>query len=432
MRVLALSAPLIALLHLSPAVARADWPEFRGPWGNGHAQAPGETKPVGLPVRWSETENVAWKTPIPHLGWSTPVVMGGQVWLTTATKAGHDFFAICVDAATGKIRFNQRLFHADEPEPLANTINCYAAPTPAIEPGRVYISFGSYGTACLDTATFKVLWQRTDLPCRHYRGPGSSVVLFEKLVILTMDGVDQQYLVALDKATGRTVWKTKRSTVWDDLDANGQPTREGDFRKGFTTPLVIDAGGQPQLISPSSKCGFAYDPRTGKELWKVRHRAHTSVLRPVFAHGLAIFHTGLGGPQMLAVRVDGRGDVTDTHVAWRQGRDAPKTPSPVIVGDLLYLVSDNGAVTCLEVATGKPVWKQRIGGAHAASPLYADGRLYFSSKQGKTTVITPGRTCQILATNALADGFMASPAVSGKALFLRTRSRLYRIEAAPR
>ena len=429
MRAVTFSVAFVLVVLLDRASAWADWPEFRGPRGNGHAGKPGDAKPMGLPLRWSETENVRWKTAIPHRGWSTPVVLGGQVWVTTATSGGHDFFAICVDAETGEIRFNEKMFHADEPEPLGNNVNCYASPSPAIEPGRVYVHFGSYGTACLDTASHKVLWERRDLPCRHYRGPGSSVVLFEGLVILTMDGVDRQYVVALDKKSGRTVWKTDRSTVWDDLDAQGQPKREGDFRKGFSTPLVIEAGGRHQVISPSSKAAFSYDPRTGRELWKVRHTAHTAVLRPVFGHGLAVFCTGLGGPAMWAVRVDGEGDVTDTHVAWKVGRDAPKTPSPVLVDDLLYMVSDAGAATCLEAATGKQVWRERIGGNHAASPIYADGRLYFFSKQGTTTVLRAGRACEVLATNKLESGFMASPAVSGRALFLRTVRHLYRIES---
>ncbi|HPD17824.1 MAG TPA: PQQ-binding-like beta-propeller repeat protein [Planctomycetota bacterium] len=425
----ALASLFLAGLLSLPAQAVADWPQFRGPLGNGHAAAPGDGKPLGLPLRWSETENIAWKTAIPHRGWSSPVVLGGQVWLTTATTDGHDFFAVCVDAETGKFLFNERLFHSDKPEPLGNNVNCYGSPTPVIEPGRAYIHFGSYGTACLDTAAFKVLWERTDLPCRHYRGPGASPILFEDLLILSFDGVDVQYLAALDKKTGRTVWKTDRTTEWDDLDADGKPKIEGDFRKSFTTPLVFEAGGVVQMISPGSKACYSYDPRTGKELWHVRHTAHTSVLRPLFSHGLAIFCTGLGGPQLWAVRPDGRGDVSATHVAWKATQGAPRTPSPIIVGDLLYMVEDSGLLTCLEVATGKEVWKERLGGNYAASPIYADGRLYLCSQQGKTTVLKPGRIFEVLATNTLESGFMASPAVAGRALFLRTRTHLYRIEA---
>jgi len=416
------------VLFLVPASARADWPSFRGPRGDGHAA--GDAKPAGLPLEWSESKNVAWKTPIPHRGWSTPVVMGGQIWLTTATIKGNDFFAICADAKTGKITFNERLFQTDSPEPLANSVNCYASPSPVIEPGRVYISFGSYGTACLDTATKKVLWQRTDLPCRHYRGPGSSPILYGNLLILTLDGVDRQYLAALDKTTGKTVWEADRSTKWDDLDKQGNPIREGDFRKAFTTPLVIETDGGPQLVSPGSKCGFAYDPLTGKELWKTPHTAHTAVLCPVSVDGLAVFCTGLGGPQLWAVRLDGRGDVGKTHVAWRVVKDAPRTPSPIVVDGLLYVINDGGTAFCLDGKTGEPIWRQRVGGSYAASPIFADGRIYLCSHQGKTTVLKPGRTYKVLATNTLESGFMASPAVAGKALVLRTKKHLYRIEVA--
>jgi outer membrane protein assembly factor BamB len=355
--------------------------------------------------------------------------MGGRVWLTTATIEGHDFFAISVDAETGRIRLNEKLFHADEPEPLGNNVNCYASPSPVAEPGRVYVSFGSYATACLDAATGKVLWERRDLACRHFRGPGSSPILFENLLVLTMDGVDVQYLVALDKQTGRTVWKTARTTAWDDLDAQGQPVREGDFRKAFSTPLVVDAGGHLEMISLGAKAGYAYDPRSGRELWKVRHTCHSAAPRPVFGGGLAFIVTGHGKTELWAVRVGGRGDVTDSRVAWKVGRDVPKTPSPVLADGLLYMVSDEGTVTCLEAATGREVWRGRIGGNYAASPIYADGRLYFFSQQGKTTVLKAGRTYEVLATSVLESGFMASPAVSGKALFLRTKTHLYRIES---
>lgn len=416
---------LCCLLAGALVPARADWPEFRGPAGDGHAAG---KQPAGLPLHWSETENVKWKTEIPFRGWSTPVVLGGQVWLTTATPDGHDFYALCVDAGTGKIRFNEKLFHADNPEPLGNPVNCYASPSPAGEPGRVYINFGSYGTACLDTATGKPIWERRDIPCRHYRGPGSSVFLFENLVILTMDGVDQQYMIALDKKTGRTVWKTDRTADWGDLGADGKPMAEGDLRKAYSTPIVAVVGGRPLLFSVGAKAAYAYDARTGKEVWKVRHTGYSAAPRPVYANGLVFFDTALGRTELLAVRADGQGDVTNTHIAWRTGANVPNTPSPIIVDDLLYMVSDHGAVSCLETATGKVVWREQIGGNYAASPIYADGRLYFFNQQGKGTVIKPGRTFEVLATNTLDGGFMASPAVDGKALILRTKTHLYRIE----
>lgn len=405
------------------------WPEFRGPWGNGHAAPPGET--AGLPLTWSEEENVAWKTAIPYRGLSSPVVLNGQVWLTTATEDGHRFFALCLDADTGRILFNEELFHAESPEPLGNNINSYASPTPVIEPGRVYIHFGSYGSACLDTNTFEVLWERTDLECRHFRGPGSSPVLHEDLLILTFDGADVQYVAALDKFTGETVWKTERSTEWTDLDDDGQPLLDGDFRKAFTTPLVIHAGEKELLISPGSYAAFAYDVRTGREVWKTTHTSYSPAPRPVFGNGLLFLTTGRGPSKLWAMRPDGTGDVTETHVVWTiSGRSVPEEPSPLLVDDLLYLVSNHGIVTCFEAATGTEIWSERLGGNYLASPIYADGRLYFFNTRGRTTALRAGRSTSVLAVNELDAGFKASAAAADNALFLRTMTHLYRIQAS--
>ncbi len=425
-----LSLVALGLATVAGSDTRADWPEFRGPWGNGHASATGDTKPIGLPLRWSETNNITWKTEIPYRGWSTPVVLGGQVWLTTATEDGHDFFAIGLDAASGKIRFNEKLFHSDNPEPLGNgaSMNCYATPSPAIEPGRVYVHFGSFGTACLDTSTGKTLWKRDDLPCRHYRGPASSLVLFENLVILTMDGADLQYHVALDKKTGQTVWRTDRSVAWEDENVPGQMAKDGDLRKAHSTPLIVTAAGKPQMLSAGAKAAYGYDPRSGRELWKVRYDDWSVAPRPLFDRGLAFIVTGLNKKEMWGVKTDGEGDVTDTHVVWRLRTRVGKYASPLLVDGLIYTASDESFVTCLDAATGESIWTERIGGKYAASPIYADGRLYFFSQEGVTTVLKPGRTLEILAKNTLASGFMASPAVSGEAFFLRTKTHLYRVE----
>jgi len=283
----------LLLSAMGAPAAQADWPEFRGPWGNGHVSAIDGSKPLGLPLHWSETNNVKWKTEIPYRGWSTPVVMNGQVWLTTATVDGHDFFAIGVDAESGKILFNEKVFHSDMPESLGNgaSMNSYATPSPVIEPGRVYVHFGSFGTACLDTATGKVLWKRDDLPCRHYRGPSSSLVLFENLIILTMDGADLQYHVALDKKTGQTVWKTNRSVAWNDENVPGQMAKDGDLRKAHSTPLIVTAAGKLQMLSGGAKAAYGYDPRTGRELWKVQYPDFSVAPRPLYDHGLAFFVT---------------------------------------------------------------------------------------------------------------------------------------------
>lgn len=414
----------------SVSVSRADWPEFRGPWGDGRANLPSDP-PAGLPLHWSETNNIKWKTEIPHRGWSTPVILGGQVWLTTATVEGHDYFAIGLDKQTGKILFNEKVFHTDDPEPLGNgaSMNCYATPSPAIEPGRVYVHFGSAGTACLDTQTGKVLWKRNDLPCRHYRGASSSPVLFENLLILTFDGADLQYTVALDKQTGKTVWKTDRSVVWNDEHVPGPMARDGDLRKSHGTPLIANVSGKPQLISVGAKASYGYEPRTGKELWRVEYNDWSSAPRPLYENGLAYIVTGLRAKEMWAVKPDGLGNVTDTHVVWKLATHIGKYASPLLMDGLIYTAAEESFVTCLEADTGKVVWTERIGGKYAASPIYADGRLYFPSQEGVVTVLKPGRTFEVLARNTLADGFMASPAVDGKALYLRTRTHLYRVES---
>jgi outer membrane protein assembly factor BamB len=423
---------VLSLLLAGGPIAHADWPEFRGPRGDGHASAPGATQAAGLPLDWSETNNVRWKVEIPYRGWSTPVVMGGQVWLTTATEDGHDFFAIAVDAETGQVRFNEKLFHADEPEPLGNgaSMNCYATPSPAIEAGRVYAHFGRFGTACLDTATGKALWKREDIQCRHYRGAASSVVLFENLLVLTMDGVDVQYHIALDKKTGATVWRTDRSVAWNDENVPGQMAKDGDLRKAHSTPLIVEAGGKPQMLSVGAKAAYGYDPRTGRELWRVQYQDWSAAPRPVYGQGLAFMVTGLTKTELLAVKTDQAGDITDTGVVWRLKTRVGKYASPLLVDGLIYTAAEQSFVTCVEAATGQTVWTERIGGKFAASPVYADGRLYLFSQEGATTVLKPGRTFTVLATNTLANGFMASPAVSGKAFYLRTRTHLYRIESA--
>lgn len=425
-----LRVTFIGLFWGGYSLAWADWLDFRGPHQDGQAVLPGVTNVSSLPLRWSDSENVKWKTPIPHKGWSTPVILGRQIWLTTATPEGRDFFTLCVDADSGKILSNERVFHCDAPEPLGNNLNSYASCSPVIELGRVYVHFGSYGTACLDTGSFKVLWQRDDLPCKHFRGPGSSPVLFNELLILTMDGIDFQYLIALDKRTGKTVWKTERTANWNDIEADGQPRGGGDFRKAYSTPLIVDFGGKKQMLTVGSKAAYSYDPATGKEIWKLNHPGFSAAARPVFDGTNAFIATGNGKGEMLCVRVDGQGDITETHIVWRNGRGFPRMPSPVLADGLLFMVSDSGIVSCLESATGKELWQERLGGDYAASLLYAAGRVYCFGQDGKATVLKAARNYEVLASNRFPDGFMASPAVDGKALILRTKTHLYRIEQA--
>jgi outer membrane protein assembly factor BamB len=403
-------------------LALAQWPQFRGPDGNGVSTA------TGLPVTWSETQNIRWKTPIHGRAWSSPVILGRQVWVTTATPDGKQLSALAVDKDTGKILFDLKLFDVANPQ-FAHSFNSYASPTPVIETGRVYVTFGSPGTAAIDTATGKVLWERRDLECNHFRGAGSSPVIFRNLLLMHFDGSDVQYVVALDKTNGKTVWQTKRSVDYQDLEANGKIKADGDFRKAFATPQVVMVGNAPVFVSLGSKAAYGYDPMTGKELWRIEEpTSFSSSSRPVAGHGLVFYATGWNTGQVLAVKADGRGDVTASHVAWRATRGAPKKPSLLLLGDLLMMINDNGIITCLDAKTGGEVWTARLTDSYSASPIAAEGRVYFFSEDGKATVIEAGRSFKVLAENSLDAGFMASPAVDGKALYLRTRTHLYRIE----
>ena len=406
---------VLLFLAVSILFSAADdsWPELRGPERNGHAP---KAKP---PLTWSETNHVVWKTPIHDLGWSSPVVWQKQIWLTTATENGRQMFALCVDAETGRVERDVKVFDTPQPEHVAS-VNSYASPTSAIEAGRVYVHYGTYGTACLDTRDGRILWSRRDLNCDHHEGPGASLLIDQDRLYFAVDGRDVQYVVALEKSTGRTLWKTDRSVDYSSFPSN--------CRKAFCTPILIEAAGRRQLFSPGAKAMIAYDPQSGAELWKVRYDGWSMVPRPLFGHGLLYVITDYERPQLWAVRPDGQGDVTDTHVVWKVVKDMPATASLLLVGDLLYMVNDQGFALCLEAATGNEVWRERLQGKHSASPIYAADRIYFFSEKNLTTVIAPGREFRVLAENQLEGRLMASPAITGDAIILRSKTHLYRLE----
>lgn len=412
-----------ALLICAHAALASNWPQFRGPAGDGHAAT------NRVPLTWSETQHVKWKVPIHGRGWSSPVIWEKQIWLTTASEDAKQLFAVCVDRDTGKVLRDMKLFDVERPQ-FHHAFNSPASPTPVIEEGRVYVTFGAPGTACLDAATGKVLWERRDIECNHYRGAGSSPILHGDLLIMNFDGSDRQFVIALDKNTGKTVWQTKRSIDFKDLDAEGKPQAEGDFRKAFSTPHVAEFSGRPVLISQGAKAVYGYNPVTGEELWRVEERQnHSASARPVTGHGMIYCTTGWSQGQVLALKPGGQGDVTASHVAWRITKSVPKKPSPLLVDELLYLMNDNGVASCVVAKTGEVLWTERIGGNFSASPLFANGRIYLCGEDGKTTVIAAGRDFKKLAENLLdKSGFMASPAVTDRALILRTRSHLYRVE----
>lgn len=405
--------PFLAAILLQTVLHAADtWPEFRGPRGDGHVAAK-------LPTHWSETENVRWKVELPGRGWSTPVILGDRIWMTSATEDGHELFALCVSRKSGKLLHRVKLFEIEEPEPR-NKMNSYASPSPVTDGERVYFYYGTYGAACLDANTAAKIWTRRDVKLDHQEGAGSSMILYQQRLIFHCDGRDVQFLTALDCKTGETVWKTKRSI---DL------SQVGDYsRKAFTTPLVVKTDNGDRLISPAAQGCYCYDPADGREIWRVRYPGFSAVPRPVVANGLAYVVDGFAKPKIYAIRYDGQGDITDSHVKWTYDQNGPSTPSPILIGRQLLFVSDKGILSSVDAATGKQLWRERISGNFCASPIAANGLAYLFDREGKTTVLRAGASAEVVAVNELEEGLMASPAAVENSLFLRTPSYLYCVE----
>lgn len=411
-----ISSILFFVLAIDSVSADESWWQFRGPTGDGHTLA---TK---LPVAWSEQTNVTWKTPIHDRGWSSPVIWGKQIWLTTASKDGHRLFAVCVDKDSGKILRDIHVFDVEAPMKISIE-NSYATPTPVIDEGRIFVHYGTYGTACLDSSSGRVIWKRRDLKCDHEAnaGPASSPTLVGNSVVVNVDGRDVQYLIALDKTNGNTVWKTPRS-----IDFSNVPVHK---RKAYSMPMIAPRGQGTQLVSPGAQAIYSYHPKSGKELWRVRHRGFSIAPRPVFGHGMVFTIIDRDNPELWAIRADGDNDVTDSHVQWTESKSMPPRCSPLLVGDLLFTVNRRGIATCLEAKTGKLVWKERLVGDYSASPIYAKNRIYFFNEKATTTIVRPTRKFEVVSVNKLdSQQLMATPAVDGNAFILRTDSYLYRIE----
>jgi hypothetical protein len=417
---------ICALLQAQPA---DDWPRFRGPTGDGIA-----AKEADPPTEWDETKNVVWKTAIPGRGRSSPVVLGGRVFLTTAAERGivrkriesddmqtaeHAALgAVCVDAKDGKVLWQVTLREVEKPEPV-HWLSSWATPTPVVEAGRLYCEFGTYGTWCLDPATGKTLWTKR-LPLDHQVGPGSSPAVVGDHLILVRDGRDLQCVTALDKKTGEVAWKTDRPPI---------NVGHKNCKKSFSSPLEIRVGDRLQVVAVGPHWVSSYDPLSGKELWRAKHGDGWSIgTVPVYGHGIIYAGTGCMKPNLVAVRADGGGDVTATHMAWRSQKGVPVMSSPVLMGDAIVWVSDNGIVTCSDAKGGEVRWQERLKGDHLASPILAAGRLYFFGKEGNATVLKAASPSERVGQGSVDGLVTATPAAVGKALILRTDTHLYRIE----
>lgn len=423
------------LLQGTFAKADSEWPQFRGPDGQGNVED-------GAPLEWSEDSGVIWKTEIPGRGWSSPVVQGDRIWMTTAIERAADrdelkertkgsptanamelasevsLRVVCVDRNSGKLLHDKEVLHVEKPDPI-HSLNSYASPTPVVEPGRLYCHFGCYGTVCLDTSDMSEVWQRK-FPNDHFVGPGSSPVLCDNLLVLTCDGGYKQYVVAVDKQTGKTVWKKDRPPI---------RSTNPDCKKSYCTPLVIEEDGEKQIVIPGAQWIIAYAPEDGREIWTFDHGAGFSLVpRPVVDEEHIYCCTGYTGDKLLAIRRGGSGDVTKTHFDWDHGQQVPHQPSPVLHNGRLFIVSDNGIGQCLEASTGEVVWKKRLAGNYSASPLLVGDRVYFFSREGTATVVDANSDKgEELAINELDGGYMATPAVVDGQLIARTEKHLYAI-----
>ncbi|MEI6233443.1 MAG: PQQ-binding-like beta-propeller repeat protein [Planctomycetota bacterium] len=434
MRNLALFTTLVVLSQT--AFCSDEWPQFRGPGGQNHSEA------KGLPVTWSETENIKWKTPLPGEAWSSPVVSGNEIWMTNSTDEGKSLRVISVALDTGKINFDTEVFHVEKPE-TKHKLNSFASPSPILENGKLYVFFGTYGMACVSTHDGKKVWENTDTKHATQNGAGSTPISYKDKLIVCIDGMDVQYQLALNKSDGKVAWKTPRSIPF-------KPTTKTDAKKAYGTPLLYQVDGKDQIVAPAAEAFYAYDPNTGKELWRLAHPGFSNVPIPVFANGLLFLDTGFMRAQMWCVKpIAGGGEKLDLppeNVLWKltsQGTmladvgkpDAkpvtvsiPTRPTPVIVGNRMYMISDTGILTSVDTATGHIVWIEKLLKEYSMSPMYADGHIYLFNHIGAAIVFEPGDTFKKLAENTLEEGCMASPAIVGKALIVRTKKALYRIE----
>ena len=414
------------------------WEQWRGPNGNGHAPA-GE-----YPLEWSENKNLSWKTLLPGRGHSSPVYQGSSAWITTALESVAsqeererranassfpgamglhylskvEFIALQVDLKTGKIIRQIKVFEKKAPQAI-HRLNSYASPSPILKNGKLFIHFGAFGNACLNSKTGQIIWknQEPDLWIHHENGPGSTPVLWNELMIFHLDGTDKQSVVALFQETGKIAWHRKRS---------GKLRENPQTKKAYATPLIVQGSNGPVLISTGADWVYGYHPETGKELWKINYGilGFSNVSKPLKFENLFIVSTGFMKGEIHAYQMHGN---HPPSLAWKMTKGAPKKPSPIIVNGLLYVINDGGILTCLNARDGEVLWRSRLEGEYSSSPTFADGKIYISNHSGKTTVIQPGTSMKILAENQLDDGHMASFVPLRGSFLVRTEKALYRI-----
>ena len=411
--------PFILFFLIAAKQLTADWPQFRGPDGQGHSNE------KGVPIHWAEDRNITWKSAVPGQGWSSPVIASNQVWMSSAEAEGRSLHAVCIDKTNGKLLYDVEVLTTREAGPR-HRLNGYASPTPVLDGERVYVHFGPRGTVCLDTEG-GILWKNTGFDYNVIQGAASSPILHRDLLILTCDGIDNQFIAALDKRTGKIRWKQPRA----HLEAAAK--KRSIAKMAYSTPLVQPVNGVPQLVCSGADHVAAYDLKTGAELWWMPYDGFSIVGRPSYGNGLFYVVGSIRQDHFCVYAVrPGKGRLRDDQIVWENSKGIPHVPSPLLVGKQLFVVHDGGVASCLDALTGNEHWRERLGGNHDASPVEIRGQIYFCNREGKTTVVAASDQFEVLALNRLEGTFKASPAVSDGALFLRSDNHLYRIESSKR
>jgi len=410
---------LTAFLCLSNNIlAQDNWTHFRGNQLNAIA-------PEGqYPISWSS--EFKWKTMVHGQGWSSPIVYDNQIWMTTAAEDGKEMFAVCVDFNSGEIIHDIKIFEPDSIYRKHNT-NSYATPTPCIEKGRVYVHFGKYGTACLSTIDGSVIWKRVDLNCLHIQGPGSSPVIYKDKLIIHLEGIEQQSIYALDKMTGEVLWKAERpAAVYDKLEPIG--------KKAYVTPIMVNVNGRDIMISNGSAMCAAYDPMTGEEIWRIIRGVDSTIAMPFDEDGIIYFHTGFEVSkdnkkfvELMAVNPDGKGDIATSNILWKIETPILQLSTPVIKDGLIYNVDTKNIMMCLDAKTGETIWSKRLKGKYNASPIIANGHVYFTSTTGDITVVKEGKTLEVFAESELEGEIWTTPVFLRNSILYRTSEYLYKI-----
>ena len=408
---------LVAGLGLTVISLPAEnWPQFRGPTGQGVSTE------TNVPLRWSATENIAWKTAIPGQSWSSPIVWADRVFLTTATDDGVSCRVLCLDRGTGGILWNNEVFKQSTTGRKEGR-NTYATPTPATDGKLVFAAFFDGSFAAVNFAG-EVVWTNRSYPFYSQHGLGTSPILWKGLLIQARDGSnggddkglgwqkpwDQAYLLALEATTGREHWKGRR----------------GLSRISHGVPAIWEHDGRTEVVSEAGDVVQGFDFQTGERLWSNEVIGEGKVPSTVIGEGMVFTAGGWGGKESIkAFKLGGSGDLKETRLVWQQKKGMPKVPSMLYVNPHLYAISDAGVAACMKAATGEIIWQERFGGGFSASPVFAGGRVYFTSDVGETTVVAAGAEYKLLAQNPLGEKVQASMAVSQGQIFIRTEKSLY-------